>query len=185
MTTYYYTASSLDGFIATPDHSLDWLLSRSIDEAGPMHYSAFERTIGAIAMGASTYAWLLAHGGREKWPYEQPVWVFTHRALEVPAGADVRAVEGDVVPVHREMTAAAEELGIWVMGGGELAGRFADAGLLDEVWVQFAPVTLGAGSPLLPRALELELVESARNVDFSCVRYRVPSGRAAADRLPG
>jgi len=111
VTTYYYTASSLDGFIATPDHSLDWLLSRSIDDAGPMHYSAFERTIGAIAMGASTYAWLLAHGGREKWPYERPVWVFTHRALEVPAGADVRAVEGDVVPVHREMTAAAEEWG--------------------------------------------------------------------------
>jgi hypothetical protein len=39
--------------------------------------------------------------------------------------------------------------------------------------VQFAPVTLGAGAPLLPRRLELELREVARNRDFVCARYDV------------
>ena len=54
-------------------------------------------------------------------------------------------------------------------GGGDLA----DAGLLDELWVQYAPVTLGAGSPLLPRHVELRLEDVLRNREFACVRYTV------------
>ncbi|WP_330998336.1 hypothetical protein [Microbacterium oxydans] len=45
--------------------------------------------------------------------------------------------------------------------------------MLDEVWVQYAPVTLGSGAPLLPRRLDLELLEVARNRNFLCGRYRV------------
>nr|WP_274637583.1 dihydrofolate reductase family protein [Microbacterium bovistercoris] len=172
MTTHFYTASSLDGFIATSDHSLHWLLDQDIDEHGPMHYEAFIAGIGALAMGASTYEWILAHD-TGPWPYAQPTWVFTHRTLPVPDGADVRFVAGDVAPVHAELTAAAGDRDVWLVGGGELVGAFADAGLLDEIWVQFAPVTLGAGRPVLPRALDLELVDVARNRSFACSRYRV------------
>lgn len=107
MTTYYYTASSLDGFIATPEHSLEWLLKQDIDHEGPMAYAAFEKGIGALAMGASTYEWLLRNQGEEPWSYAQPTWVFTHRDLPTPEGADVRFVEDDVRTVHREMVAAA------------------------------------------------------------------------------
>lgn len=172
MTTHFYTATSLDGFIATPEHSLDWLLSQDIDEHGPMHYEGFITGIGALAMGASTYEWLLRNDPAG-WSYAIPVWVFTHRELPVPEGADVRFARGDVAPVHAQMQAAAGEKGLWIVGGGELAGQFADAGLLDEVWVQFAPVTLGSGAPLLPRRLDLELLETARNRSFLCGRYRV------------
>ena len=52
-------------------------------------------------------------------------------------------------------------------------GQFADAGLLDEVIVSIAPVTLGAGAPLLPRRIELQLEELGRNGDFACARYSV------------
>ena len=52
-------------------------------------------------------------------------------------------------------------------------GQFADAGLLDQVWVQYAPVTLGSGAPLLPRRLDLVVEEVARNRDFMCGRYLV------------
>jgi dihydrofolate reductase len=62
MKTIYYTASSLDGFIADPENSLSWLLSRDIDEAGPMSYPAFRATIGAAALGATTYRWILEIG---------------------------------------------------------------------------------------------------------------------------
>jgi dihydrofolate reductase len=64
------------------------------------------------------------------------------------------------------------------VGGGDLVGQFADAGLLDEVLVTIAPVTLGAGAPLLPRRVELRLEEVARNGDFACARYTV--GRPSA-----
>lgn len=50
--TIYHTAATLGGFIATPDHSLEWLLSRDIDEEGPMHYNGFRTRVGAADLGA-------------------------------------------------------------------------------------------------------------------------------------
>ncbi|WP_091232485.1 dihydrofolate reductase family protein [Microbacterium sp. 3J1] len=179
MTTHFYTASSLDGFIATSEHSLDWLLKQDVDQDGPMAYPEFEKRIGALAMGSSTYDWVMQHD-EGQWGYTQPTWVFTHRALTVPEGADIRRAEGDVTSVHAAMIEAADGRDLWVVGGGDLAGQFADAGLLDEVWVQYAPVTLGSGAPLLPRSLDLELLDVARNGSFMCGRYRVVGTRAVA-----
>ncbi|MDQ3663724.1 MAG: dihydrofolate reductase family protein [Actinomycetota bacterium] len=176
--TQYYTATSLDGFIATADHSLDWLFTRQQDGDGPMNYGEFIADVGAVAMGSTTYEWIVEHeskGGQVEftWPYEQPCWVFTHRELTAVAGADIRFVRDDVAGVHSEMVEAAAGRNVWIVGGGDLAGQFADAGLLDDVFVYIAPVTLGAGAPLLPRHLELQLEEVARNGDFSCARYSV------------
>ena len=173
--TRYFTASSVDGFIADPDHSLAWLLSREVDADGPMSHRAFMQSVGAIAMGATTYRWILDHEADDAglhWPYTVPSWVFSHHELPGAPG-DIRFVRGPVSSVHAEMAAAAAGRDVWVVGGGDLAGQFADAGLLDEVWVQYAPVTLGSGAPLLPRALELRLEEVARNGDFACARYSV------------
>lgn len=175
MATQYFTASSVDGFIADPDHSLSWLLSRQIDVNGPMHYERFIESVGALVMGATTYRWIVRHEideGGGSWPYSVPTWVFTHQDLPVVADG-IRLVQGSVAALHEEVTAAAADRNVWVVGGGDLAGQFADAGLLDEVWVQYAPVTLGAGAPLLPRRLELHLEEVARNADFACARYSV------------
>ena len=172
MATHYFTASSLDGFIATAEHSLDWLLSQDIDMEGPMAYPAFEKSIGALVMGASTFEWVMRHE-EGRWTYTQPTWVLSHRDLAVPAGADVRVTSADIRDVHSAMLDAAGGKDLWGGGGGGLAGQFADAGLLDEVWVQYAPVTLGSGAPLLPRRLDLELIEVARNRSFLCGRYRV------------
>jgi dihydrofolate reductase len=171
MATQYYTGCSLDGFIATPDHQLDWLISRDIDQAGPMNYNDFFKDVGALAMGATTYQWVLDNDPGQ-WAYEQPTWVFTHREFPAPLG-DVRFTSAPVPEVHAEMTEAADGKNLWVVGGGELVGEFHDAGLLDEVWVQFAPVTLGAGAPVLPRRIELSLIDVARNRDFACTRYAV------------
>ena len=62
---------------------------------------------------------------------------------------------------------------IWLTGGGELVGQFADHGLLDEVIVSIAPVTLGAGAPLLPRRIELRLDDVGRNGDFVSAKFSV------------
>lgn len=156
--TQFYTATSLDGFIADRRNSLDWLFQFGGGEGDadmPSDYPAFIAAVGAIAMGSTTYQWLLdnhiAKGRR--WDYAQPTWVFTTRRLTPVPGADIRFVKGDVRPVHAEMTRAAEGRNIWLMGGGELVGRFHDHGLLDELIVFVASVTLGAGSPLLPREI--------------------------------
>lgn len=177
--TQYYTATALDGFIADPEHSLEWLFTRQRDDAGPLTYDEFISGVGALAMGATTYEWILEHGmaGRRpsewKWPYDVPGWVFTHRELTVVPQAPVVFTSGDVALVHAEMVAAAGARNVWIVGGGDLAGQFADAGLLDEVIVWIAPVTLGAGAPLLPRHVELRLEELSRNGDFACARFSV------------
>ncbi|HYD58727.1 MAG TPA: dihydrofolate reductase family protein [Noviherbaspirillum sp.] len=175
--TQYYGASSLDGFIATRDHSLEWLLQfGSTDNTS---YPAFIQDVGALAMGSSTYEWLLRHlGETEPWSYTQPAWVFTSRQLPVMAGADVRFVSGDVRPVHAAMAAAAGGKNIWIVGGGELAGKFHDAGLLDELIIQVTPVTLGDGLPLLPRRIAhppLRLLSATTfGETFAELRYAVP-----------
>ena len=71
------------------------------------------------------------------------------------------------------MAEAAGARNIWIVGGGDLAGQFADEGLLDEVIVSIAPVTLGGGAPLLPRRIELRLDELGRNGDFAGARFSV------------
>lgn len=158
MKTIYYTASSLDGFIADADNSLEWLLRLGGTEP-PGDYAEFIAGIGAVAMGSTTYEWLLEHHIHldapepAPWPYEQPAWVFTTRSLPAVPGADIRFVRGDVRPVHREMVAAAGGKNVWLIGGGELVGQFHDNGLLDELIVTIASVTLGAGAPLLPRVI--------------------------------
>ncbi len=175
--TQYYAASSLDGFIATRDHSLAWLLQfGSTDNTS---YPAFIRDVGALAMGSATYEWLLRHlGDTQAWPYTQPAWVFTSRQLSVMPGADVRFVSGDVRPVHADMLAAAGGRNVWIVGGGELAGKLFDAGLLDELIIQVASVTLGDGQPLLPRRIDqppLRLLSATTFGDsFAELRYAVP-----------
>lgn len=182
MKTQYYTASSLDGFIATSDHSLDWLLQ--FGDVEDTSYPSFIRDVGALAMGSSTYEWILRNPAnpdaeeQEPWPYEQPLWVFTSRTLPGVPGADVRFVSGDVRPVHRQMVEAADGKNIWIVGGGELAGQFYDAGLLDELIIQMTAVTLGEGRPLLPREIAFPplrlLSVAAFGEAFAELRYAVP-----------
>jgi dihydrofolate reductase len=156
--TQYYTATSIDGFIADAQNSLDWLFE--VERQEPDTFDEFFRGIGAFAMGATTYEWVLHHERLleqphkwREWYGQTPGWVFTHRDLPAIPGADLAFVSGDVRPVHEAMLAAAGGRNVWLVGGGELVGRFADLGLLDEVIVGVAPVFLGSGAPLLPRRL--------------------------------
>lgn len=181
MKTQYYTAASLDGFIADSDNSLDWLFQFS-DDAGE-DGDDFIANVGAIAMGSTTYEWLLANEIRlgtdqqKPWPYRQPTWIFSSRKLPAIPGADLRFVSGDVRPVHETMRAVAGEKNIWIAGGGELVGQFHDQGLLDEIIVTVASVTLGSGAPLLPRKvvsppLRLKSVKQ-HGADFATLTYEV------------
>ncbi len=181
MKTQYYTATSLDGFIATEDDSLDWLFP--LGDINDTSYPAFIAEVGALAMGSATYEWMLRHAQTatadidSAWPYTQPTWVFTTRTLPAVPGAHLHFARGDVRAVHPAMRAAAGSKNIWIVGGGDLAGQFHDAGLLDELIVQVGSVTLGKGKPLFPRRLTsppLALV-SVRQIGtgFAELRYQV------------
>ncbi|MGP1383482.1 MAG: dihydrofolate reductase family protein [Thainema sp.] len=155
MKTQYFTATSLDGFIATEDDSLDWLFP--LGDLNHSSYPEFIANVGALAMGSTTYEWMLRNAEQvvaevgSPWPYTQPAWIFSSRTLPLIEGANLHFVKGDVRDIHAEMQIAAGEKNIWIVGGGDLAGQFYDVGLLDELIIQIGSVTLGKGKPLFPR----------------------------------
>jgi dihydrofolate reductase len=187
MATIYNTATTLDGFLATTDNSLAWLFEVQGADDAESSFGSFLAGIGAMAMGATTYGWLIEHealldepGKWAEWYADRPTWVFTHRELPVVSGADIRFTSAPVDAVHAEMAAAAGERDIWLMGGGDLVGQFDDAGLLDRITATVAPVTLGAGAPLLPRTIRsdrLTLTSVSQIGQFAELTYDVSARR--------
>ncbi|MDX2375425.1 dihydrofolate reductase family protein [Microbacterium sp. LRZ72] len=182
MTRFLFdTATSLDGFIADEANSLGWLFAvphgtTPDDELLPSGHRV-------MVEGSTTYEWLLAESDLlahpEKWHEfygDRPVFVFTSRDLPVPEGADVRFVGGPVADALPVIRAAADGGDVWVVGGGDLAGQFLDAGALDRIAISIAPVALGAGAPLFPRRIEsdrLTLIEAKAVGQFARVIFDV------------
>lgn len=181
--TQYFTAASIDGFIADRDNSLDWLAEAGSSAAKQDRFAGFFAGVGAMAMGARTYEWAVEHerlladpGKWRQWYGAVRCWVFTHRRLPAVPGADLVFARGNVPDVHREMMRAAGGRNVWLVGGGNLVGQFADLGLLDEIRLEIAPVVLGEGTALLPRRLpphELTLAAAGHDQQFALLTYHV------------
>jgi dihydrofolate reductase len=139
----YYVASSLDGFIAPPDGSVAWL--SPFEGAGEDHgYREFYAGVDVILIGRRTYQQALTFGD---WVYPgKPCWVFTRGALASPRD-DVRITDQPPARVVRGLAEAGHRRA-WLVGGGELAGAFRAANLIDEYVLSHVPVLLGAGIPL-------------------------------------
>jgi len=174
-------ATSLNGWIADEDNSLGWLFAVAGGTTPPAEL--LPENAGVLVEGSTTYEWMLAESDLlahpEKWQEfhgDRPTFVFTTRKLPVPEGADVRFVSGSVTDVIPALREAAGDTDIWVIGGGDLAGQFLDAGALDEIAVSIAPVLLTGGAPLLPRRVEadrLRLVSAKAVGQFVRVVYAV------------
>ena len=179
------TATTINGWIADEHNSLAWLFAvpgGDPDGKGP-DAELLPADVAVMVEGSTTYEWVLAESDilahPERWQEfhgERPTFVFTHRALPAPDGADIRFVSGSVVDALPAIRAAAGDGDIWVVGGGELAGQFLDAGALDEIAISIAPVALTGGAPLFPRRIESDrlLLHSAKAVgQFARLRYRI------------
>ena len=178
------TATTLNGFLADEHDSLAWLFAvEGGDDPGE---DLLPQGHGVLVEGSTTYEWvlnesdLIAHPERWQEFYgDRPTFVFTSRDLPIPAGADVRLIDGPVADALPAIRAAAGDADIWVVGGGDLAGQFLDAGALDVIALSLAPTTLPAGAPLLPRLVGSDRLrlESARKVG--------PFARLVYEVLPG
>lgn len=175
------TATTINGWIADEDNSLEWLFSLPGGDAPSEEL--LPQDMAVLVEGSTTYEWILEHEDilthPEKWHDfhgERPTFVFTTRDLPVPEGADVRFVQGSVTDVLPQIREAAGHGGIWVVGGGDLAGQFLAAGALDEIALSIAPVALTGGAPLLPRRVggeRLELVSARVVGPFARLVYKV------------
>ena len=181
MKTQYYTATSIDRYIADDANSLSWLFQFGQIQSMQDDYPRFIKDVGAAAMGSITYEWFVEQENMlehpEKWPYEIPTWVFSSRELPTVDGANIKFANGDVAPIHSEMAKAAAGKNIWLIGGGDLVAQFHEKGLLDEIILSIAPVILGSGAPLLPRKITsppLKLIDIQKHEDvFATLIYKV------------
>ncbi|BCY05088.1 dihydrofolate reductase family protein [Actinoplanes sp. L3-i22] len=179
--TQYYTATSIDGYIADDTNSLDWLFE--VDEGTENPFGEFFAGVGAFAMGATTYEWVLKNDNLleepENWHDmygDVPCWVFTHRDLPPVPDANVFMISGDVRRVHEAMLVAAQGKNVWLAGGGDLVAQFAAQGLLDEIILGIAPAVLGRGTPMLRHKLGVDelILTGVREVgQFAYLTYAV------------
>lgn len=139
----YYVASSLDGYIAPPDGSLDWLAANEV--AGEDYgYAQFYASVDAVLVGRRTYEQCLTF---PEWPYPgKPCWVFSHQPLKA-ATDDITITAESPQRVAAALTER-EVRRAWLVGGGQLAGSFRTAQLITEYFVTVLPVVLGGGTPL-------------------------------------
>ena len=175
------TATTINGFIADANNSLAWLFA--VDGGEHPDEGLFPAGVGAQVEGSTTYEWVLAESDilahPEKWAEfhgDRPTFVFTTRDLPVPEGADIRFVSGAVADHLPAIRAAAGDGDIWVVGGGDLAGQFFDAGALDSIALSVAPVSLDGGAPVRPRRIEsdrLRLVSAEAHGQFARLLYDV------------
>lgn len=166
----YYVAASLDGLIATPDGAVEWL-SEFEDGDEDYGYADFLGEVDAVVMGRRTFEQSLTFG---PWPYAGKLgWVFAHG--EVPGLPD--GVERTSLS-PREFVSQLDDAGVqraWLVGGGELAGSFHEAGLIDRYIVSLMPVVLGAGVRLLGQngsLARLEVDALRRFGDVVQITYR-------------
>lgn len=185
MTRFVYaTATSLDGFLADADDSLDWLFAVEGGEESLEGLEPFVAGVGVMVEGSTTYRWVLEHekllDAPERWQQlygERATYVFSSRSdLPVVPGADIRVVSGSVADHVDAIRDAAGGHDVWIVGGGDLAGQFDEAGALDEIRLSVAAVTLGSGAPLLPRRIgseRLRLTHVAQVGQFAELRFDV------------
>jgi dihydrofolate reductase len=151
-----FIATSLDGFIARPDGSLDWLPPNGGEPHG---YAEFMATVDALVIGRKTFETVLTF---DEWPYgTKPVVVLSSKPadLAAPPGAvcDMMAGTPDEV-VARLTRRGMKHLYI---DGGVTIQRFLEAGLIQRLILTRVPVLLGRGIPLfgsLARDIRLEHV---------------------------
>lgn len=177
----YYTATSLNGHICDTNGSLEWLFD--VGDGDQSDFASFIAGVGVQVMGSRTYEWLITNNNILSAPdtWETvfgalPTRVFTTRTLPRPRSATFDFCRGDVAEWRDELRALAEGRDVWVVGGGELAGQFYDAGMLDRIELTVAPVALDGGTPLLPRRIlaeSLHLEDVQRQGPFVKIAYTV------------
>ena len=145
-TGHVFIATSLDGFIARPDGSLDWLVSR--DAPGEDHgYTAFIADIDGLVMGRGTYE---AVAGFDPWPYDKPVLVLskTLAGTPVPAHLDGRVRFADLSPAAAMVLLHTEGMTRVYVDGGQVVQAFLSDTLIADMVITQVPVLIGAGRPL-------------------------------------
>ncbi|MEM9093276.1 MAG: dihydrofolate reductase family protein [Cyanobacteria bacterium P01_F01_bin.53] len=172
-----FIATSLDGFIARKDGTLDWLdaANANVPDGEDCGYQAFIETVDVLVMGRNTYEKVMTFGS---WPYGNlPVVVLSRNPTTLsPPPADT-VTYSDEMPKALCDRLSREGINHIYLDGGTTIQRFLSAGLVDELLITVIPILLGDGKPLfgqLPRDTALTCLNTKRfEFGFVQMHYRV------------
>ncbi|MCX7923151.1 MAG: dihydrofolate reductase family protein [Clostridia bacterium] len=164
-----YIATSLDGYIATKDDSLEWLFK--VEGDGDNGYSEFLETVDTILIGRRTYDWVMDYE-KGNFPYKNKKCYVFSKTLS-GKNENVEFVNEDIAGFAKKIKET-EGKNIWIVGGGELLHFFIKERLVDEFIITIAPTLIGSGIPLFKEnnfELELELKNIRRFNQFVELHY--------------
>lgn len=146
MTVEVFIATSIDGFIARPNGSIDWLANpKYMIEGEDYGYAEFIATVGCILMGSGTCDVVSRF---DDWPYNVPVYVLSNRLKELPKHLEGKAFlrSGELQGIIAELKKT--HAGVIYIDGGKLIQSGLRAGLIDRMCISRIPVLLGEGLTL-------------------------------------
>lgn len=172
---YVFMASSLDGFVARQDNSLDWLMKYGVDE-NDNSFEEFTKNIDVLVMGSGTFKTVL---GFDQWPYKMPTYVMSRTLTQgdVPKSLQDKVTIKDLSPNELMQFLFQKDLKKVYVDGGKLVQSFINNGLINEITLTQIPILIGKGKRLFDETegdIDLELINS-KQMKFGFVQnhYRV------------
>jgi len=160
MSNIVYIATSIDGYIARKDGSIDWLMDLPNPDKSDYGFSVFLERMDGIIMGRKSFETVL---GFNEWPYPKPVFVLSNSLHELPSrlSAKVEIVSGELKRII-ELLQDKGMNNLYIDGGKTIQG-FLKEDLIDEMTITRIPILLGSGIPLFDKnnlELKFEHVET-------------------------
>jgi dihydrofolate reductase len=144
-------ATSADGYIARPNHDLEWLTRRPAPK-GFYGIGRFMQSIDTTLLGRKTYDVSMRMGAKFDRHY-----VFSRQQPPASVPTGVQFINGAIGAFVKRLK---HERGknIWLMGGGGIIASFLDEGAIDEFIISIVPIFIGEGIPLIaPRHRDVPL----------------------------
>lgn len=141
-----FIATSLDGYIADKEGSIDWLHSIPNPNLDDMGYKDFMQSVDALVMGRTTFETVC--GFEIDWPYQKPVFVLSNKLREIPNQYKNKAflINGKLKNIIEEINQKGFQ-SLYVDGGATIQS-FLKEDLIDEMIITKIPILLGGGTPL-------------------------------------
>jgi dihydrofolate reductase len=170
----YHVASTIDGFIAHKDHTVEGFLPEG--EHVTDYLESLRKDYDAVLMGRRTYEFGLRFGVTDPYPWMKQ-YVFSRTMGRIP-DANVELVSENIIDFVRSLKGGAGK-DIYLCGGSELAGTLFAEDLIDEIILKLNPVSFGSGVPLFSGATKRTALELAGSKVYGngvvLLRYLVKS----------
>jgi dihydrofolate reductase len=164
MANFVYIATSLDGFIAKKNGSIDWLNEIPNPDGNDYGFSDFMNNIDAIVMGRNTFELVLTF---EEWPYKKPVFVLSRTLQKV---SDNLKDKVEIINCNPDAVVSllnSRNYKNLYIDGGITIQKFLRNELIDEIIITRIPILLGSGIPLFAELVKGQKYEHIKTEIFN------------------